>query len=162
MSFVLLDPLLASPSDLLSASRAYLVLFFTFKVLVGVIRVYISMGDRWGYILPRRRERRGREKKERMFWGGERVRATAPRNQDRIFPNVGHRNRQRISLSCFPDDARKTPRKSSGGQPAHQAAAAAGQEVRDPPGKTKTTKTQTKAPWSYEWTRRDHGKKAVA
>ena len=41
-------------------------IIFTFRVLVGVIRVYISMGDRWGYIYPRRREeKRKREKRKR-------------------------------------------------------------------------------------------------
>ena len=36
------------------------------RVLLGLIRIYISMGDRWGYIYPRRREeKRKREKRKR-------------------------------------------------------------------------------------------------
>ena len=40
---------------------------FRIRVLVGLIRVYISMGDRWGYIFPRRREekRKRGERKEK-------------------------------------------------------------------------------------------------
>ena len=39
--------------------------FFRIRVLVGLIRVYISMGDRWGYIFPRRREEKRKREKER-------------------------------------------------------------------------------------------------
>ena len=39
---------------------------FRIRVLVGLIRVYVSMGDRWGHIYPRRREwKRKREKRKR-------------------------------------------------------------------------------------------------
>ena len=46
------------------------------RVLAGRIRVCISMGDIWGYIVPQSRKEKGkRGEKERMFWErGERAR----------------------------------------------------------------------------------------
>ena len=45
--------------------RIYGKKLFRIRVLVGLIRVYISMGDRWGYIFPRRREEKRKREKER-------------------------------------------------------------------------------------------------
>ena len=46
-------------------------MIFRIRVLVGLIRVYISMGDRWGYIFPRTREEKRERGERKEFWEGE-------------------------------------------------------------------------------------------